>query len=280
MKSCFVLASLVHSASTSSSWVLDGRLMVDGTPFFPVGVYVHSLNTTDWDAIAAAGYNTVLTYTNGHAHESFALPNASTIATTNAFLDNANARGIIVLLSLKDFYPDKAPTSTDVEALWKATVAAFVHHPALLGWYLADEVKTAGLGEVSARYAAVAAADPNHITYTVLDGGIMQRAGADGANYRNLSSVLGHDPYPWMNSTKTKNLIYEEIKLQQLAAAFGADADRALLTVSQNFNIGQFDCYETPANCYDTEPPFAVKLAASFLQPVMGSGGVLQFSYE
>ena len=123
-------------------------------------------------------------------------------------MDNANARGIIVLLSLKDFYPDKAPTSTDVEALWKATVAAFVHHPALLGWYLADEVKTAGLGEVSARYAAVAAADPNHITYTVLDGGIMQRAGADGANYRNLSSVLGHDPcVPLMTHPTSLHLI-------------------------------------------------------------------------
>ena len=37
--------------------------------------------------------------------------------------------------------------------------------------------------------------------------------------------------------------------------------------------------YEMPVDCYDTDPPLAVKIAASFLQPVMGSGGVLQFSY-
>ena len=44
----------------------------------------------------------------------------------------------------------------------------------------------------------------------------------------------------------------------------------------------QFMCYYMPASCADTEPPLAVKLAASFLQPLMSSsvpGGVLQFSY-
>ena len=84
-----------------------------------------------------------------------------------------------------------------------------------------------------------------------------------------------------MNSSRTKTLYYEEIKLQQLVAAFGADTHRshAMMTVSQNFNIGQFDCYENPVDCYDTDPPLAVKVAAAFLQPVMGSGGVLLFSY-
>ena len=52
-------------------------------------------------------------------------------------------------------------------------------------------MKTVQLHEVSSRNAAVAAADPNHITYTVLDGGLMERAGADGGDYLNLSDVLG-----------------------------------------------------------------------------------------
>ena len=105
------------------------------THVFPTR-YVHGLNATDWDAIASSGYNTVLTYTNGGAHESYALPTPATVATTNSFLDNASKKGVKVILSLKDCYPDKAPNGTDVEALWKATVAAFMHHPALLGWYV------------------------------------------------------------------------------------------------------------------------------------------------
>jgi hypothetical protein len=33
--------------------------------------------------------------------------------------------------------------------------------------------------------------DPHHVTYTVIDGGVMERVSENGANYRNLSDVLG-----------------------------------------------------------------------------------------
>lgn len=39
--------------------------MVDGAPYFPLGTYVHNLTVENWDYLAAAGYNHVLTYTNG-----------------------------------------------------------------------------------------------------------------------------------------------------------------------------------------------------------------------
>ena len=56
-------------------------------------------------------------------------------AGTTAFLDAAQERNISVLLSLKDFYPARAPAGVDAEATWRAVVAQHKHHPALLGWY-------------------------------------------------------------------------------------------------------------------------------------------------
>ena len=38
-------------------------------------------------------------------------------------------------------------------------VSTFQHHPALLGWYLADEAKTKGLAAIARRNAAVRSVD-------------------------------------------------------------------------------------------------------------------------
>jgi len=53
-----LLLSCAQLAAATRSSVRDGRLVVDDAPFFMIGTYVHDLNATDWDTLAAAGLNT------------------------------------------------------------------------------------------------------------------------------------------------------------------------------------------------------------------------------
>ena len=82
-------------ARATASRVVGGRLLVGGEAFFPVGAYVHALNTSEFELLARSGYNTVLTYTNGNPHE-VVHQTAQTAATTTAFLDAAAAHDIMV----------------------------------------------------------------------------------------------------------------------------------------------------------------------------------------
>ena len=100
-----VKVTITHDASgTRTSSVENGRVIVDGRPFYMIGSYVHALNATDWARLSDGGQNCVLTYTNGNAKLSYNLSNAS-LDGTRAFLDAASAHGMLVLLSLKDYYP-------------------------------------------------------------------------------------------------------------------------------------------------------------------------------
>ena len=52
---------LLAVAAARNSSVQNGRLLVDGRPFYVIGSYVHGLNATDWARHVDAGFNTVLT---------------------------------------------------------------------------------------------------------------------------------------------------------------------------------------------------------------------------
>jgi hypothetical protein len=269
------LASCVGFVQAAST-VQDGRFYVDGKPFFPFGPYVHSLSESDWQYGNRAGWTAVLTYTNGCLHTPFNLTDEA-LANTTRFLDAASAHGIMVILSIKDFYPPHD------EALWRTTVTSFKDHRALLGWYIADEVKTVDLARVAQRAADVRALDPHHVTYTLLDNGLMESVAKHPARYRNLSLALGCDPYPWHNASTTHALGTEVYRLRNMTSAYGGDDGRAILTVSQAFDTSQF-CPAPPkpptSACGASEPPYAVKRAMLFLEPVLGSArGVLWYSY-
>ena len=135
--------ALAAAASARNSSVEDGHIRVDGEPFFVIGSYVHGLDDDGWARHVDAGFNTVLTYTNGNAELAYDVGAASINGTTR-FLDDAAARGVKVVLSLKDFYSDTAPNGTDVDALVEDVVKAFLGHDALLGWCPCDNQPVRG----------------------------------------------------------------------------------------------------------------------------------------
>ena len=104
----------------------DGVVLFDGKPFFPIGIYglkKCAANGMSFDKalgdVKAAGFNTVQSYF------------ATSSAALSEFLDLADKHGLKVLV------PSQPRIDGPTEL--PANVSANRSHPAVLGWYLADD---------------------------------------------------------------------------------------------------------------------------------------------
>ena len=146
---------------------------------------------------------------------------------------------MLVLLSLKDYSPDLVPAGVDADALVSGVVSAFRSHPALLGWYLTDEVKTVNLTPSRAAPSACGSSDPSHITFALLDNALAPAFAARPADFRNLSQLLGTDPHDFVNSSFTTNLSNEVANLRNMQQGFETLANGA----SACFEVTQMQLY-------------------------------------
>ena len=107
----------------------EGIALVDGKPFFPIGIFTYELKPDVLAELHELQFNTVL---NGFA--------------TNQ-LDLLREHGLMAV----------CPSSPE----W---IKAATNHPALLAWYLSDEPENRGATAASERkrYAELKAKDPNH----------------------------------------------------------------------------------------------------------------------
>ena len=155
------------------------RLVVDGKPFFPIGMYWSGVTADQLDEYVQGGpFNCLMAYNT---------------PSKNA-LDLCAARGVRVAFSVKDIYPFKSngayPTREAADAKVAQLLAYAKDHPATLCYYVNDEVGLQEADELTHRYEQVRGIDPNHPTWAVL----FQYDEFRG--YMPTSDILGSDPYP------------------------------------------------------------------------------------
>jgi hypothetical protein len=156
------------------------RLLVDGRPFFPLGMYWSSINEADIQVYADSKFNCLMPYG----------------SPTRAQMDLAQQHGLKVIYSVKDWYagmnscPKFIRDEADEEPQIRARVREFRDHPALLAWYLNDELPQQYLPRLEAHQRWVAEEDFDHPTWVVL---YQYR---EVAAYLNTFDVIGTDPYP------------------------------------------------------------------------------------
>jgi hypothetical protein len=161
------------------------RLIVDGKPFLPLGCY-WSAGEVKEDTIkvfADSPFNCFMPYGE----------------MTREQMDLAQKYGLKVLYSIKDSFfgstwcpPDIK--SADDERPWvERHVKGFRDHPALLGWYLNDELPLDVLDRLIAHQRWVEELDPNHPTWVVLYQFNQVRY------YVQSFDAIGTDPYPIPN---------------------------------------------------------------------------------
>jgi hypothetical protein len=101
-----------------------------------------------------------------------------------------------VIYSIKDWYagsegcPPSIRTAADEEPMVRKRVQEFRDHPALLAWYLNDELSQEFLPQLEAHQRWVTEEDRNHPTWVVL------YQFNEVAAYLKTFDVIGTDPYP------------------------------------------------------------------------------------
>lgn len=156
------------------------RLLVDGKPFFPLGMYWSSITEEDVKLYADSKFNCLMPYGSPNQQQ----------------MDLTHQHGLKVIYSIKDWYADSryCPKTIcnkdDEERAVRARVRQYRDHPALLAWYLNDELPQSFMPQLKAHQRWVEEEDPHHPTWVVL---YQYR---EVAAYLDTFDVIGTDPYP------------------------------------------------------------------------------------
>jgi hypothetical protein len=175
-------AYTLRRSAPPASYIDDhNRLIVNGKPFFPLGMYFGGVGEEELREYAAAGvFNCLMPYD----------------SPDPAQMDLLDSLGLKVIYSIKDYYagtewcPDFITSEADEEPAVRRTVRQFRDHPALLAWYLNDERPLSMLPRLEAHQRWAGEEDPNHPAWVVLF------QVDDIARYTKSFDVIGADPYP------------------------------------------------------------------------------------
>lgn len=178
--------SLQEQKALTSYVDRSNNLMVNGKPFFPLGWYT---NTKEQylDEVADSPFNCLLAYGTNHVRKDDMLK----------FLDRMHAHGLKLIYCLNDVYP----TATYFEqkswegingndAIAHAVVEAYRDHPAILAWYLNDELPHRLVPQLEDYYQRVKTLDPRHPCFIVLCNR------SEFRYFPTTTDILGVDPYP------------------------------------------------------------------------------------
>jgi len=169
----------------------NNTAIVDNKPFFPLGLYVGNSPSTDiaiseLDEIADSPFNTILNYN----------INEASISNIRRYLDTVDRKGLKIIYSIKDFYegtkyyPGKLGNYKGEDEMTRGIISEFKDHPAILAWYINDELPSKYIPRLSKRHKMVKSLDPHHPTWSVL----FQVDELE--SYADTSDIIGADPYP------------------------------------------------------------------------------------
>lgn len=159
----------------------QGRTVVDGKLFFPLGMYWYDLSRDKIELYANGPFNCLMPYIS---------------PKTSEMMDLCHDKGLKVIYSVKDIWSGTkwAPKGIDSEADETAfimdRVERFKNHPSLLAWYTNDELPVTMMPRLIERRNFLERLDPDHPCWTVLcqHDRVME--------YLHTFDVVGTDPYP------------------------------------------------------------------------------------
>jgi hypothetical protein len=151
-----------------------------------------------------------------------------------AEMDLAHRYGLKVIYSIKDYYagtrwsPEFIKTKADERSAVEKTVREYRNHPALLAWYLNDELPARMAERLITHQRWLEKLDPNHPTWAVL-----YQVGELRAHLATCD-ILGTDPYPIPDASPVRALDWTR---RAVAAGFGL---RPVWQVPQIFDWGAY----------------------------------------
>ena len=232
------------------------RVLVHGKPFFPLGMYWSGINEADLRIYADSAFNCLMPYG----------------SPKPAQMDLAHQYGLKVIYSIKDFYagskycPKHIKTEADEEPAVRSRVRQHRDHPALLAWYLNDELPTSYMPRLNAHQRWVEEEDPNHPTWVVL------YQVDDVAKYLKSFDVIGTDPYPIPRQSPSRAAKWTKKTVAHVAGC------RAVWMVPQVFNWANYR--KTEEERKGLRPPTLPEMRSMAWQCICeGATGLIFYSY-
>ena len=154
------------------------RLILDGKPFFPLGTYWGGLSAEHLKIYAESPFNCVMPY--------------GSLGLGMENLDRAHALGIQVIYSVKDFYApyQGLKTAEDERRAVEKQVNKFKDHPAIMAWYVNDEMPLTMIDSLTKHQRWMEELDSQHPTWAVLYQVSHVRS------FLPTFDAIGTDPYP------------------------------------------------------------------------------------
>ncbi len=226
------------------------RLIHEGEPVFPLGLYLSGAPQNAIDLIGDSAFNCVMPYA----------------AISREEVDKLYEKGVFTIYSVKDEYPTLRNISMEeCDARVKKTVEEFKNCPGVIAWYINDELPTTLVDQLSARRDLMQELDPGRPTWIVLYQVDEYR------QYLSTYDVAGSDPYPIPNKPVSLAADWTR-KTNQ--AGFGA---RAVWQVPQIFDWGS---YYQGVNKKDYRAPTLDEMRSMSWQCIAeGANGLIYYSF-
>jgi hypothetical protein len=249
-----------------------GRAFIDGKPFMPLGVF-GLFTDIDLERTAAAGFNCAQIYASFSMHGNTKLPNR--VDNIRNRLDKFQELGLKLLFSVNQQLPGYFEGVDEFDGAQGKVPAArrvaelFGSHPALLGYYVSDEVYRSLVPEIVKLREALADADPWHPSWT-----LTYRMN-DLPYYGISGDVIGVDPYP-INAMDDEHSKLDGI-LTEMAGA--RTTGLPIWVVPQIFNWGVYN-HRKPEEFVKTRGPNQKEMIAMpILCAMEGAKGFIFYSY-
>lgn len=244
--------------------VRDGYLLVDGEPFFAIGMY--SVGTRDLPAVAEAGFNLVHTY---------GWEGQSTFDGGREWLDTCHDHGMKALVGL---YRPPVKESRFEGAIRR--IEQFRDHPALLAWHTMDEPgweKEGDRGDLymPAAYEVCREHDPDHPVTAVFCHF------ADPKLFIDTVDIVQADYYPippipanWFSGTGLRGIKqYADITRD----VSGGEAPFWYVAQFFDYSVSKEQSHEIPEEWQRGPTPTEIR-AMTYMAVASGARGVLYWS--
>jgi hypothetical protein len=190
----------------------QNRMLVDGKLFYPLGIFYSSLphqRKEHLERLKDSPFNLIMDY----SALSMAIPqDQEKITAIRKGLDQMSKYNLKIIFCLTAFY---ASNSNYVKKGWagekgtlnmtRKLVNAIKDHPALLGYYLTDELSIEQLGLPVKMRQLINHLDPYHPTFT------LSNLPSVMPHYIVSGDVFMYDPYPLRSKRASRRYVAEEI---------------------------------------------------------------------
>ena len=205
----------VERLPSRSVWIdRRQRTIVDGKPFFPLGMYFTGISDALLDYYMQGPFNCLMPYN----------------WPTREQLDACQKRNLRVIYPMERAYPGGKPITHSTKRgndYVREMFEKIKGHPAILAWYICDELPSSMDWALRERHALLKELDPDHPTWCVI---------YEPENFRPFLGgydVAGVDPYPIGNHGDAKATDIS------IASAWPLEAKKAMFGFRPMWNVPQ-----------------------------------------